>query len=187
VLVFAGKAGGWYLTEAMLDFAGTAVKALGDCSLLVLTNDDPSRFTSGAAARGIRCVVRKATRAEMPGLLSTGDVGLSLRLSTPSAAAASPVKNGEYLACGLPVVTTPGIGDYSDLVQRRGVGVVVRRLDGTGYREASAALAGLLEDPGLRSRCREAAVAEISLAGVVLPRYRRLYRSLLDPDTKAIG
>lgn len=185
VLVFAGKAGGWYLTEAMLDFVSTAAKVLGDSSLLVFTNDDPTRFTIGAAARGIRCVVRNATRAEMPGLLSAGDVGLSLRLSTPSAAAASPVKNGEYLACGLPVVTTPGIGDYSDLVQRRAVGVVVRCLDATGYREASGVLAGLLEDSGLRSRCREAAVAEVSLAGLVLPRYRRLYHSLLDPDTEA--
>jgi glycosyltransferase involved in cell wall biosynthesis len=185
VLVFAGSVSGWYLTEAMLDFASTAVKVLGGGSLLVLTNDDPTRFTSGAAARGMRCVVRKAMRGEMPGLLSAGDAGLSLRLSTPSAAAASPVKNGEYLACGLPVVTTPGIGDYTDLVQRRTVGVVVRRLDATGYREASDALAGLLEDPGLRSRCHEAAVAEVSLAGLVLPRYRRLYDSLLDPDTAA--
>jgi glycosyltransferase involved in cell wall biosynthesis len=187
VLVFAGKTGGWCLTEAMLDFVRMAMNALGDTSLLVLTNDDPTGFTSGAVARGIRCVVRNATRPEMPALLSACDVGLSLRLSAPSAAGASPVKNGEYLACGLPVVTTQGIGDYSDLVERRAVGVVVRRLDPTGHREASRALAGLLEDPGLRSRCREAAVAEVSLAGVVLPRYRRLYHSLLDPGVKAIG
>jgi glycosyltransferase involved in cell wall biosynthesis len=187
VLVFAGKAGGWYLTDAMLDFAAAATEVLGDSSLLVLTNDDPALFTNGAAARGIRCVVRKATRGEMPGLLSAGDAGLSFVLSAPSKQAASPVKNGEYLACGLPVVTTPGIGDYSDLIQRRAVGVVLRRLDATGYGEASHALAGLLEDPALRSRCREAAVAEVSLAGLVLPRYRRLYQSLLDAGTKATG
>ena len=179
VLVYAGKAGGWYLTDAMLDFAAAATRASGGGSLLVLTHDDPARFSGGAAVRGLRCVVRRGTRDEMPGLLSAGDAGLSLVLSAPSKAAASPVKNGEYLACGLPVVTTPGIGDYSDLVLRRAVGVVIDRLDPTGFAEASSALARLLQDPGLRDRCRDAALSEVSLGGVVLPRYRRLYRTLL--------
>lgn len=185
VLVYAGKAGGWYLTEAMLDLAAAATRLFGGGSLLVLTHDDPARFSDGAASRGLRCVVRRATRYEMPGLLSAGDAGLSLVLSAPSKAAASPVKNGEYLACGLPVVTTPGIGDYSDLVLRRAVGVVVGRLDPTGFAEASSTLARLLQEPGLRARCRDTAVSEVSLAGVVLPRYRRLYRALLatGPDT----
>jgi glycosyltransferase involved in cell wall biosynthesis len=185
VLVYAGKAGGWYLTEATLDFAATATRVFGGGSLLVLTPDDPARFCDGAAVRGLRCVVRKATRDEMPGLLSAGDAGLSLVLSAPSKAAASPVKNGEYLACGLPVVTTPGIGDYSDLVLRRAVGVVVDPLDPTGFAEASSTLGRLLQDRGLRDRCRDTALSEVSLAGVVLPRYRRLYRTLLGtgPET----
>jgi glycosyltransferase involved in cell wall biosynthesis len=187
VLVFAGRASGWYPTEPILDFASAAVQVFGDTSLLVLTNDDAARFTSGAVRRGFRCIVRRAAHDEVPGLLSAGDVGLSLRLAAPSAAAASPVKNGEYLACGLPVVTTPGIGDYSDLVRRRSVGVVVSRFDPTGFGEATSALAQLLQDPGLRQRCRDAAVSEVSLAGVVLPRYRRLYGALLGarPGTRS--
>jgi glycosyltransferase involved in cell wall biosynthesis len=181
VLVYAGKAGGWYLTEEMLDFAAAATKAWGRGTLLVLTNDDPLRFSEGAAARGLRCVVKKATRNQMPGFLSAGDAGLSLVLSAPSKTAASPVKNGEYLACGLPVVTTPGIGDYSDLVVRRGVGLVLDRFDGIGFAEASGTLARLLQDPGLRERCRETALSDVSLAGVVVPRYLSLYRDMLGP------
>lgn len=184
VFVYAGKAGGWYLTDAMFDFAAVAAKTLRGGSILVLTNDDPARFNEAAASRGLRCVVVKGGRDEMPGLLSAGDVGLSLVLSAPSKAACSPVKNGEYLACGLPVVTTPGIGDYSELIRRRAVGVVLDRLDLVGFLEASTALGGLLRDPALRERCRDAAVSEVSLSGVVLPRYRRLYRTLLDSDTE---
>jgi glycosyltransferase involved in cell wall biosynthesis len=159
----------------------------GGGSLLVLTNDDPGRFSDGAAARGLQCVVRKATRDEMPGLLSTGDAGLSLILSAPSKAAASPVKNGEYLACGLPVVTTPRIGDYSDLVLRRAVGVVVDPLDPTGFAAASSTLGRLLQDRSLRDRCRSTALSEVSLAGVVLPRYRRLYETLLSRNADTRG
>jgi glycosyltransferase involved in cell wall biosynthesis len=184
VLVYAGKADGWYLTDAMLDFAATAVGKRERGSLLVLSHEDPARFREGAAARGLHCVVKKATREEMPGLLSAGDAGLSLVLSAPSKAAASPVKNGEYLACGLPVVTTPGIGDYSQLVLDRAVGVVVDPLDAMGLAQATSALGRLLEDPNLRDRCRSAAVSEVSLSRVALPRYRQLYGQLLDPGPK---
>ncbi len=182
VFVYSGRVSPWYEIEAMLDFVVAATRAFGECTLLVVTCDDPGPFTSGAAERGIRCVVTRAGRAEMPGLLSAADAGLAFTISTPSKAAASPVKNGEYLACGLPIVTTPGIGDYSDLIRRRSVGVVLPRLDRAGYEEASALLAGLFMDSGVHVRCREAAVTEVSMSHVVLPRYRGVYRSLLDPD-----
>lgn len=184
VFVYAGKGGGWYLTDAMLDFVAVARVAFDECSLLVLTNDDPEQFRQGAAARGLYCIVRSAARGEMPGLLSAGDAGLSFVLSAPSKTAASPVKNGEYLACGLPVVTTAQIGDYSELVVRRAVGVVVSRLDATGLEEASVALARLLAQPGLRERCREAAISEVDLATIVLPSYRQLYDRLLGAESR---
>jgi glycosyltransferase involved in cell wall biosynthesis len=38
---------------------------------------------------------------------------------------ASPVKVGEYLACGLPVILTRGIGDYSDMLPAAGVGMLL--------------------------------------------------------------
>jgi glycosyltransferase involved in cell wall biosynthesis len=38
---------------------------------------------------------------------------------------ASPVKVGEYLACGLPVVLTRGIGDYSDTLPAAGIGMLL--------------------------------------------------------------
>jgi glycosyltransferase involved in cell wall biosynthesis len=117
----------------------------------------------------------------MPAYLSAGDAGLSFVLPAPSKTACSPVKNGEYLACGLPVVTTPNIGDYSDLVARRHVGVVLDTLDPYGYRRGALALRDLLQDPSLRSRCREAARSEVGLHETVVPRYLRIYEGLLGP------
>jgi glycosyltransferase involved in cell wall biosynthesis len=117
----------------------------------------------------------------MPAFLSAADAGLSFRLMAPSQRAASPIKNGEYLACGLPVVTTPGAGDYSDLVVRRRVGVVVEGLDAEAYRRAARSLAALLGEPAIRERCRQAAVEEVGLQEVVLRRYATIYDELLGP------
>lgn len=181
VLVYAGKWGGWYAVPEMFDFVAAARRVLGDVRLLVLTREDPRRFTAAATARALGDVltVRAASRDEMPGYLSAADVGLSFVRSLPSKTAASPVKNGEYLACGLPIVTTPRIGDYSAMVAHRNVGVVLDDLTAASYQEASRALSGLVTDPGLRVRCREAAVTEVGLEEVVLPRYLRIYESLL--------
>jgi glycosyltransferase involved in cell wall biosynthesis len=179
VLAYAGKSGGWYLTEPMLDFARAAGEALGPLTLLVLTTGPAEPFTGPAAARGVRCVVRRATTEQVPALMSAADAGLSFRLIAPSQRASSPIKNGEYLSCGLPVVTTPGAGDYSDLVERRRVGVVVEGLDLEAYRRAARSLATLLGEPGIRERCRQAAIEEVSLREVVLPRYAMIYDGLL--------
>jgi glycosyltransferase involved in cell wall biosynthesis len=179
VLVYTGKASGWYLGDAVVDFAAEAAGVLGEVSLLVLTPDPPDVFLTRAAARGVRCLVRRADPSEVPAYLSAGDAGLSFRLQTPSQRACSPIKNGEYLACGLPVVTTAGAGDYSDMVVRRRVGVVLASADAAGFRKAAGDLAALLADPQLPERARAAARAEVGLEEVVLPHYVSLYERLL--------
>jgi glycosyltransferase involved in cell wall biosynthesis len=179
VFVYAGKAGGWYLTDAMLDFVRVAAGVLGEVSLLVLTTEDTERFATAARERGLRHTIRTASREQMPRYLSSADAGLSFVLPAPSKAACSPVKNGEYLACGLPIVTTAGIGDYSDLVARRRVGVVVESLDHSGYEKAAQTLRILLADPLLSTRCRKTARTEIGLFEVVIPRYLDRYQRLI--------
>lgn len=181
VLVYAGKSGGWYLTEAMLEFAVSAREVFGEICLLVLTPEFPERFSRPALERGLRVEVRRASRGEMPAYLSAADAGLSLVLSAPSKAAASPVKNGEYLACGLPVVTTPGIGDYSELLETERVGVVIESLDADGYDRAARRLKERLQDESLRARCRHIAKTRLDLQEVVVPRYFTIYRDLLGP------
>jgi glycosyltransferase involved in cell wall biosynthesis len=185
VLVYAGKAGGWYPIESMMDFAKAAACVQGDVSLLVLTTGDPRSFVEPAVNRGLRCVVRSATRVQMPDYLSAGDVGLSFRLNTPSQRACSPIKNGEYLACGLPIVSTAGSGDYDELVASRRVGVVVERLDEASLRKAALELKALLSDRNLRHRCRLAAVEEVGLHEKVVPKYIEIYERLLGPPIRS--
>jgi glycosyltransferase involved in cell wall biosynthesis len=178
VLVYAGKTGGRYLTDPIFELAA-ALTRLGSVTVLVLTTQDPAPFTAAAASRGVHCVVARAEPREVPAYLSAADAGLLFLLSAPSQSACSPIKNGEYLACGLPVVTSAGIGDYSELVRRERVGVVVDDPTPAGIVEAANALDALLQDATLAARCRDLARRSVSLEDVVLPRYDSLYRHLL--------
>ena len=57
--------------------------------------------------------------------LAAADYGLLLRQSSTVNRVACPVKFGEYLACGVRPILTPGIGDQSRLAQDEDLGVVV--------------------------------------------------------------
>jgi hypothetical protein len=76
--------------------------------------------------------VVSATRGEVSSLLNASDLGFLLLRPSPNIRTSSPVKFAEYLSCGLPVVITPEVGDYSDYVAQTRTGWVTRenhRLD----------------------------------------------------------
>lgn len=59
---------------------------------------------------------------DMPATLSAADVGLVARIDCPINRVASPTKIAEYLAVGLPVLMTAGIGDYDNWVRQFSLG-----------------------------------------------------------------
>jgi len=181
VMVYAGKWGGWYASEEMMDFVAAARGVIGGVRLLILTEETPDRFTEAATKRGIDDIqfIHKVPWQSMPAYLSAADVGLSFVRSLPSKRACSPVKNGEYLACGLPIISTSDIGDYSEMIARKNVGLVVKEMSQAEYTLAARALGDLLLDPHLHSRCRKTAAAEVGFSQIVLPRYLQIYQDLL--------
>lgn len=66
-----------------------------------------------------------ASKAKMPKLLTAGDIGFLLRKPDTLNDVSCPTKFGEYLACGLAVVTTPWAGHAPNIVQKYGVGTIV--------------------------------------------------------------
>lgn len=67
----------------------------------------------------------EARHDEVPLYLQEAHAGLLLRREDPVNQVASPTKFGEYLAAGLPVLLTEGIGDFSALVEDEGLGMIV--------------------------------------------------------------
>ncbi len=90
---------------------------------LALTNSiDPNENIDLPGDRFTRLSV---DRNEVPGYLNAADIGFLLRARHPLNEVASPVKFGEYLASGLTVISSPGIGDVSRLIEREGLGILV--------------------------------------------------------------
>jgi glycosyltransferase involved in cell wall biosynthesis len=181
VYVIAGALGAWYLLDHMLDLAALAVAGNDRAHVLLLTEEDARPAVDGLRRRGVpddRVTVTGVPHREVPRWFSLSAAGIFLIESAPSKRASAPTKLGELLACGVPVLTTAGIGDTEALIGETRTGVVVRDLSAEGHAHALLELAALRsEGPALARRCRRAAEERLSLAAAVRE-YAALYREI---------
>jgi len=181
VFVYVGKAGGWYDAEGMVAFLAAAKEVFQQVTLLVLTRDSASHFADLCDRADVQLVTRSAEPSDVPAYLNAADVGLCFRHRFPSQLSCSPIKSAEYLACGLPVVSTSGCGDYDELIEAERVGIVVKSSDAEAFLTASRDLARLLAEDAIADRCRSTATRFLGLEEVVAPRYSEIYRWLSSP------
>lgn len=181
--IYVGKFTGWYMEREMADFLSVARRSQPDLLFLIVTQADPEPMLRELGRCGIGSGDYRVLRAE-PGdigrYLAAADVGLSFVKPCFSKISSSPTKIGEYLAAGLPVVSTAGIGDVDSLLRDNAVGALIGDFSPDAYEATTASLATLREDPATRERCLAVAREQLSLRDVGIPRYDMLYRRLAD-------
>ena len=110
LLVYSGSAGPQYRLGDVAKLVADLRPHIPSIKLLVLSGEgDLARNTLGA--EGKRAIYRSVSPIEVPAYLSAADAGVALRKESLAMQGVAPIKLGEYLLCGLPVVGTPGIGD----------------------------------------------------------------------------
>jgi len=180
VLVYTGKFGGWYLHSEMVSFFSEAREEIEALRFLIVTQEDPDLIEREFHAREIPddlFMITQVAPEEMGSTLAAADLAISFVAPLPSKRASSPTKVGEYLAAGLPVVVTAGVGAMDQLIIDARAGVLIddRVRD---YRRAARDMAALLSDDAVAARCRGLAERELSLASVGIPRYAKVYESV---------
>ena len=122
--------------------------------------------------------IESVTFAEMPTYMSQFKFGLILcKLENLQAlAASSPTKAAEFLALGLPIIVSPCIGDLSQLVEKREIGVVLT--EKSQIKDVIEKLLILLKDPQLSARCRKTAIDYYSL-DTATSKYTKLYAEVV--------
>jgi glycosyltransferase involved in cell wall biosynthesis len=183
VMAYVGKFGGWYMQREMVEFFQTAAGLIPRLHFLILSQSDRSLIDREFARCGVTpdaYTVATVLPDEVASLLSSADFAISFIRQLPSKVASSPTKIGEYLAAGLPVVSTPGIGDSDAILRGSRTGIFVRDMSSEAFREAIDELGELMGDWETGQRCRAAARKYLSLQHVGIPRYAELYRNVAD-------
>jgi glycosyltransferase involved in cell wall biosynthesis len=181
VLIYVGKFTGWYMEREMVDFFAVAREREPNLYFQVLTQSDPQPIASHFQRAGVPNNSFSITRVtpDMVGRhLSAADVAISFIRPCPSKVSSSPTKIGEYLAAGLPIVSSAGVGDIDRLIGEADTGVLVSTFDRDSYARAACRLLELASDTATAARCIAVARQSLSTEEVAIPAYDRLYRAV---------
>jgi hypothetical protein len=113
--VYAGSLAGWQSFDLMYPFLKLLLQQK-DHKVVFYSDIDPAieKLEKEFPSQIIR---RKIDPREMPAYLAACDYGFLIREKSVTNSVASPLKFAEYLASGLKIFMSDGIGDYSTMLQ----------------------------------------------------------------------
>jgi len=112
LFVYAGSLGPQYCMEEMLEIFRISERA----KFLILTGNPEFAEKHIPEDLRERIEVKKVPSDEVPFWLNAGDIAFGLRQPTYSMQGVAPIKLGEYLLCGIPVIASKGIGDSEEIL-----------------------------------------------------------------------
>lgn len=130
VITYLGKLGGMYMEEELFDFFSKCLQYdSGRFYFFLFTQIDNDRLIDFLNEYNIPNSVilcKYLCKSEVPAYLSASDIGFCGVRPIRSQRFSSPIKNGEYLACGLPVIIPKGVSDdYLIIQENDDVGLVI--------------------------------------------------------------
>lgn len=116
LFVYAGSLGPQYcLTEMLEIFQAYAEKR--EAKFLILTGNIQFAEQNIPLALKPHVILKSVPAEKVSFYLNGGDVAFGLRKPTFSMQGVAPIKLGEYLLCGLPVIASKGIGDSEKILE----------------------------------------------------------------------
>lgn len=158
--VYAGSVGPQYRFDQIRDFAGALARLRPDARLLVLSGSPELAEAELGEGTPLAPIVIRASPDRVGRYLAAADIGLAFRARSFSVQGVAPVKLGEYLLCGVPVVGNSAIGDTMEALE---AGVFLD--DRAGSEAAAEWLVGevLPDREAYRARARSTGVSGFSL------------------------
>lgn len=129
VVAYLGKTGGMYWDQEIFQFFNACLKQSSRFYFFFFTPEDIAVVAIKCREYGIpedAITIKFLSREEVPSWLSAADFGLSAVKQYPSKRYCSPIKNGEYWACGLPLLTPVGVSDDYQYADQYKIGVTIK-------------------------------------------------------------
>lgn len=121
VFVYSGSMAGWQSLNLISDFVTKHLRSSKKTKFLFLSDLDSMILNLQHEFPG-QVICMKVEPSQVPMYLMTADYGLLIREVSVTNQVASPVKFAEYLACGLKIIISESLGDYTEFVRSHNCG-----------------------------------------------------------------
>ncbi len=182
IFVYTGSVGTWYFLDGMLDLFMVTKRMHPEAHFLFLNHRQKDVIASSILNKKLDLddfSLMDVAYDNVPDYISESDVGVIFYKQTFSRLACCPIKFAEYLACGIPVILTSGIGDIEEIVASNHIGAVIKNFTEENYKNAINQILELKKDGlMLRKRCRTVAERLFSLEDGI-KKYGNIYKNLI--------
>jgi glycosyltransferase involved in cell wall biosynthesis len=179
VLGYVGSFGTWYMLEETVALFA-ALLARQSARFVISNRNEHAVIRAALRHHQVpesTVELRSSRYEDMPTIIGRMDAGVCFVRPQFSKIGSAPTKFGEYLACGVPVVATEGVGDQAEVIREGKVGLVATTLKPEEINTLADGLIRLRDDAGIRDRCRAVAENRFSLDSGV-SKYRAIYKGL---------
>ncbi|MFC0775985.1 glycosyltransferase [Terrimonas alba] len=139
VISYIGSLGTWYMLEEMLALVKVFQEKEPAAIFMVLTGEPEQMVLDAALVAGLNLAnlrIKKVSRNQMPLYISLSNCSVFFIKPAYSKKASSPVKQGELMAMGIPIICNNQVGDTEEIVEKYGAGVVVKEFSTPAYAAA---------------------------------------------------
>ncbi len=144
IISYLGSVGGWYLVDEMMQFCKMLSDKIPATKLLFISPHRHEEIKLAAEKAGIeanKIIIKKASRQQVPLLLSLSQYSVFFIRPCYSKQSSSPTKHGEIMAMGIPLITNSGVGDVETIVHRYHSGFVIDEFNEDEFNRASLKIA----------------------------------------------
>lgn len=137
LFVYSGSIAGWQSFDLLYSFLKSILTSHSRSKILFLSDKDKNIEKLETEFPG-KILCKKVSVNEVPDYLLAADYGLLIREESVTNKVASPVKFAEYLACGLKVIISDNLGDYTEFTKHNNCGF--------NYRDFNSVTIPLLQE-----------------------------------------
>ncbi len=152
VIIYTGSIGTWYMLDEMIQFFKIYLHKNPGSKFLLVTKENHDLILATANQYGISnddIRITSSGRNDMPLFLALANASLFFIKPVYSKQASSPVKQGESLAMGVPVITNSGIGDSDEMITSNNFGWIINSFDENSYTTTIEKMLQLKADQSL--------------------------------------
>ncbi|MGE5620954.1 MAG: glycosyltransferase [archaeon] len=177
ICVYSGSAAYWQNLEGMFQFFKESIELFPNIYFKIFSYENSSfkEYLDPNEELSNRLIIEKLDPSVVQKSLAECNFGVLLRENNLINNVASPLKFGEYLAAGLPVMVSKGIGDTEEIIRKYNVGVVI---EDDNYHGALKSMYDLLKEPDIYNRCFEVAACEFNIEDSIKA-YKDIYSKML--------
>lgn len=139
VISYLGSIGTWYMADEMFQFFNHLLKYKPQSKFLIITTEPQSLIDDYRIKHDIpqdKIIVQSAKRDEVPTLIDLSNISIFFIKPVFSKQASSPVKMGEILAMGIPIIANAGVGDVDSIIEETNCGILVEDFSSDAYNKA---------------------------------------------------